>query len=106
MNCLLLWQVARQKKQEQRKREELFDEEEEAEDDGEDRWRPTKSKGKRGRDADSDDSDDEDKETGIWADNEAEAMLGPGGDEGKVRQGSCGARTSPFRLVLNPEFLG
>lgn len=76
-------QVARQKKQEQRKREELFDEEEEAEDDGEDRWRPTKSKGKRGRDADSDDSDDEDKETGIWADNEAEAMLGPGGDEGK-----------------------
>lgn len=86
--------MARQKKQEQRKREELFDEEE-AEDDGEDRWRPKKSTGKRGRHADSDDSDDEDKEAGIWADNEAEAMLGPGGEDGKVRQRSGGLGTSP-----------
>ncbi|CAM9613930.1 unnamed protein product [Sphacelaria rigidula] len=80
-------QATRQKKQEQRKREQLFneeeEEEEEEEDDGEDRWRPSKmTKGKRGRD--SDDSDDEDKDAGIWADNEAEAMLGPGGEEGKM----------------------
>ena len=83
---LPLLQIARQKKKERKAREQLFDVEEDEEDEQEGRSERESSKrhakGRRGAGADSD-SEDEDKGTGVWADNEAEAMLGPG-DEAKV----------------------
>ena len=78
----------RQKKKERKAREQLFDvEEDEEEEEGEERRNERGSskrhaKGRRGGGADSD-SEDEDKDAGVWADNEAEAMLGPG-DEAKA----------------------
>lgn len=85
------FQVARQKKEERRAREKLFDveeDEEEEEDDDRDAKGSSKRKAKRGRGGEDSDSEDEDKDGGVWADNEAEAMLGPG-DEGKVRTVLC-----------------
>lgn len=80
-------QIARQKKREQKEREQLFDveedEEEEQEEDERDRRGSSKRSGKGRRGGADSDSDDEDKDAGVWADNEAEAMLGPG-DEAKV----------------------
>eukprot|EP00904_Undaria_pinnatifida_P013020 jgi/Undpi1/8849/HiC_scaffold_25.g11311.m1 len=80
--------IARQKKKERKAREQLFDVEEDEEEEEEEESRKERgsskrhAKGRRGGGADSD-SDDEDKDAGVWADNEAEAMLGPG-DEAKA----------------------
>lgn len=112
--------MARQKKKALKAREQLFDVEEEEEEEEqeeeaggrEDRGSEKrsggggKSGGARGG-ADSD-SEDEDKDGGVWAENEKEAMMGPG-DEAKVTKHHllfrvtcvvdvcCGG--SPFRLV-------
>lgn len=90
-------QMTRHKKQEQKAREQLFDvEEDEEEDDEEEAKGPSKRKVKRRRGGADSDSDDEDKDAGIWADNEAEAMLGPG-DEAKVKY--VGFHLNPCRSL-------
>ncbi|CAM9548096.1 unnamed protein product [Ectocarpus sp. 12 AP-2014] len=80
-----------QKQKDLKAREHLFDaeedEEEEEEDGGGQREKGSDKRsggkgGGRGGGANSD-SEDEDKDGGVWADNEAEAMLGPG-DEAKA----------------------
>lgn len=82
---------------ERKAREELFEEDadEDADEDAEDvdgeegdsgrymKGSSKRSSHKRGRGGAESDSDDEDKDAGVWADNEAEAMLGPG-DQAKV----------------------
>ncbi|CAM9480337.1 unnamed protein product [Scytosiphon promiscuus] len=62
--------MARQKKKALKAREQLFD-----------RSGAEQKGGGRGGGADSD-SEDEDKDGGVWAENEKEAMMGPG-DEAK-----------------------
>lgn len=100
-----LLQIARQKKKERKAREQLFDvEEDEEEEEEEEESRNERgsskrhAKDRRGGGADSD-SEDEDKDAGVWADNEAEAMLGPG-DEAKASyfDRACGCLTS-FRIA-------
>ncbi|CAB1119584.1 unnamed protein product [Ectocarpus sp. CCAP 1310/34] len=82
--------VARQKQKDLKAREQLFDVEEDEEEEEEDGGGQRKGSNKRsgGKDGGrggggtNSDSEDEDKDGGVWADNEAEAMLGPG-DEAK-----------------------
>ncbi|CAM9121767.1 unnamed protein product [Ectocarpus sp. 6 AP-2014] len=82
-----------QKQKDLKARERLFDveedEEEEEEDGGGEREKVSdkrsggKGGGRGGGGGANSDSEDEDKDGGVWADNEAEAMLGPG-DEAKA----------------------
>lgn len=91
MDSGIFVQIARKKKEARKAREQLFDvdedEEEEEEEGGggrgtDNRGSSGKGGGRGGGGAESD-SEDEDKGAGVWADNETEAMLGPG-DEAKV----------------------
>eukprot|EP00752_Nemacystus_decipiens_P005619 g5084.t1 len=77
-------QMARQKKQARKAREQLFNDDGEEEEEEEDRAGESGKRGGGGgaKGGAGSDSDDEDKDAGVWADNEAEAMMGPG-DEGK-----------------------
>eukprot|EP00903_Cladosiphon_okamuranus_P021689 g19942.t1 len=82
-------QIARQKKQARKAREQLFSEEGDEEDEEEEEEAGVGESGKRssgggdGKGGAVSDSDDDDKDAGVWADNEAEAMMGPG-DEAKA----------------------
>ena len=82
-------QIARQKKA-RKAREQLFnhdggdeEEEEEEEEEGGGAGGSGKRSSSGGKGGAGSDSDDEEKDAGVWADNEAEAMMGPG-DEAKV----------------------
>lgn len=83
-------QMARQRKKERQEREQLFNDDEDGEGEEEEGRGSGAGKrsraGKGGRRGAGSDSEDEDKDAGVWADNEAEAMMGPG-DEAKVCAG-------------------
>ncbi|CAM9583851.1 unnamed protein product [Ascophyllum nodosum] len=80
-------QMTRQKKREQREREQLFaaEEQDQDEDDEEEDEEEEKSTSGRGsskrktkhRRGEVESDSEDDKDAGVWADNEAEAMLGP-----------------------------
>ena len=79
--------MTRQKKREQREREQLFaaEEQDQDEDDEEEDEEEEKSTSGRGsskrktkhRRGEVESDSEDDKDAGVWADNEAEAMLGP-----------------------------
>ncbi|CAM9886773.1 unnamed protein product [Pylaiella littoralis] len=101
-----------QKKEARKAREQLFDvdeeEEEEEEEEGVGGRRGTEKRGGSGKGGGSggggggggaeSDSEDEDKGAGVWADNEAEAMLGPGDEAKSSAEAEREARQSMAKM--------